>query len=113
MFFFMLIVSGYWFIFTKAATQLNSLMPKADSFYVEFYVVLALTIVFRFISDIAEKMDTIKSEVYLIDWDNNPGKNSWRSMFIVNSLAEFYCYRTISFFWALAWAVFLLVGTQW
>lgn len=34
-------------------------------------------------------------------------------MFIVNSLAEFYNYRTVSFFWALAWTVFLLVGTQW
>lgn len=33
MFFLLLLVSGYWFIFTKAATQLNSLMPKADSFY--------------------------------------------------------------------------------
>lgn len=34
-------------------------------------------------------------------------------MFIVNSLAEFYTYRTISFFWALAWTTFFMVGTGW
>jgi hypothetical protein len=53
MFFLLLLVSGYWFIFTKAATQLYALMPKSDAFYASFYVILGLAILFRFISDIS------------------------------------------------------------
>lgn len=113
MFFFLLVMSGYFFFFTKATQQIYAFLPKAASFYLGFYLVLGLMLLARLISDLHDKLDTIKSEIYLIDWEASPQRNSWRSMFIVNSLAEFYTYRTISFFWALAWTVFLLTGLSW
>jgi hypothetical protein len=113
MFFMLLVFSGYFFFFTKATQQFYVLMPKLSSFYLNFYLVLGIMVLSRLISDIYEKNDIIKSEIYVIDWENSPERNSWRSMFIVNSLAEFYTYRTISFFWVIAWTVFLLTGLGW
>jgi hypothetical protein len=113
MFFLLLVFSGYFFFFTKATQQLYVLMPKDSSFYLNFYLVLGLMLLARLISDVYEKLDIIKSEIYIIDWEQGTERNSWRSMFIINSLAEFYTYRTISFFWVMAWAVFLLTGLKW
>lgn len=47
----------------------------------------------------------------MINWEK--GKNSWREIFIINSLAEFYTHRTISFFWMLLCLMFFLVGLGW
>jgi hypothetical protein len=51
MFFFLLIVCGYFFFFTKVTQQIYIFMPKTDSFYLGFYVVLGLMVLCRLISD--------------------------------------------------------------
>lgn len=51
MFFLLLIFSGYFFFFTKATAQIYVLMPKASTFYLNFYLILGLMILGRVISD--------------------------------------------------------------
>jgi hypothetical protein len=49
-FFFLLITSGYWFLFSKATQEIYILMPKSPAFYVMFYVVFGIMVLFRIIT---------------------------------------------------------------
>lgn len=68
---------------------------------------------FRIITVIADKAAKLNYEVFLINWEKGAFKNSWREIFIVNSLAEFYTYRTVSVFWMLLCTMFFMVGFRW
>jgi hypothetical protein len=50
MFLLLLVVSGYWFFFTKITPSIYVIMPKDQGFYVAFYVVFSIMIFFRLIA---------------------------------------------------------------
>ena len=49
----------------------------------------------------------------MINWEKGHFRNSWREIFIINSLAEFYTHRTISVFYMLLIVMFFMVGLSW
>lgn len=112
MFYFLIVISGYWFLlyYTKNIDVVEEYFnsSKNKNFYVAFYVVAALMGFFRVVTVIYDKKDKLGYEMFMINWEK--GKNSWREIFIINSLAEFYTYRTVSFFWMLLWELLFLVG---
>lgn len=55
MFYFLLVISGYWFLFTKTTQELYIFIPKDDTFYVVFYILAGLMILLRIITVIVEK----------------------------------------------------------
>lgn len=61
MFMFLLVMSGYFFFFTKATQQIYILMPKDQQFYSVFYALLVVMVVSRLLSDFIEKRDILKS----------------------------------------------------
>ena len=81
--------------------------------YPAFYSLVILMVVCRLASALKEKADRLSTEVYLINWERGQFRNSWREIFIVNSLAEFYTYRTFSLFWMLAVVLFFMTGLGW
>ncbi len=56
-----------------------------EFFYVAFFVIAGIMGLFRFITVFLEKKDKLSYEIFLINWEK--GRNSWREIFIVNSLA--------------------------
>jgi len=113
MFYFLIAMSGYWFLFCKTTQNVFIFIPDSDGdfFYVAFYVIAGIMIFFRLATVLYDKKDKLNYEVFLINWEK--AKNSWREIFIVNSLAEFYTHRTISFFWMLICLMFFMVGLSW
>ena len=61
MFFLLLGLSGYWFFFTKAATQLNTLLPATGGLYSAFYAVVSLMVIIRVMAILWIKADTYKT----------------------------------------------------
>lgn len=114
MFYFLLCISGYWFLFSKTTQDLYIFIPEPESaFYPAFYVLAGLMGFFRLLTVIIEKNAKLNIEVFMINWEKGQFKNSWREIFIINSLAEFYTHRTISIFWLLLVVMFFLVGLGW
>jgi hypothetical protein len=114
LFYYLLFMSGYWFLFTKTTSTPFLLLPPADPvLYPAFYALVAVMVVFRLLASLKDKADKLSTEVYLINWERGQFRNSWREIFIVNSLAEFYTYRTVSLFWMLAVVLFFMTGVGW
>lgn len=112
MFYFLIAISGYWFLFCKTTQDVYIFIPRgSDRFYIAFYVIAGLMGLFRILTALYDKKDKLSYQIFMINWEK--GKNSWREIFIVNSLAEFYTYRTISFFWMLIIMMFFMVGLKW
>lgn len=61
MFYFLLIITGYWFLFTKTTTSVVALMPQDSSFYIAFYIVVGATGLFRLIGVVIDKMDKLNT----------------------------------------------------
>lgn len=87
MFYFLIAISGYWFFFCKTTQDVYIFIPDSasDVFYVAFFVIAGIMGLFRFITVFLEKKDKLSYEIFLINWEK--GRNSWREIFIVNSLA--------------------------
>ena len=114
MFYFLFCISGYWFLFSKTTQNIFIFIPSpADTFYPAFYTLAGLMGFFRILTVLIDKKDKLNTEVFLINWEKGQFKNSWREIFIINSLAEFYTHRTISIFWMLLVVMFFLVGLSW
>ena len=113
-FYFLLCISGYWFLFSKTTQTLYIFVPTPDEpFYAIFYVVAGAMGFLRLVTVLIDKKDKLNMEVFMINWEKGQFKNSWREIFIINSLAEFYTHRTISMFWLLLVVMFWLVGLDW
>ena len=114
MFYFLFCISGYWFLFSKTTQNLFIFIPaSSDAFYPAFYTLAGLMGFFRLVTIIIDKKDKLNTEVFMINWEKGQFKNSWREIFIINSLAEFYTHRTVSVFWMLLIVMFFLVGFNW
>jgi hypothetical protein len=114
MFYFLLLTTAYWFIFLKTTPNIYIFAPNQTTLYAAFYIVFGLMVAFRLISVLIEKAEKLKIQIFLIDWEKEKAvNNSWREIFIVNSLAEFCTYRTFSVFWLLLIMLFFMIGLKW
>ena len=114
LFYYLLFMSGYWFLFTKTTSSPFLLLPTSNgSLYGAFYALVAIMVVLRLVWALMQKSDRLNTQVYLINWQKGQFRNSWRQIFIVNSLAQFYTYRTVSLFWMLVVLLFFMTGIGW
>lgn len=114
MFYFLFITTGYWFLFTKTTSTIYTFMSGQDSLYVAFYVVFGVMVAFRLVSVFIQKADKLNIQIFMINWEKQRSvNNSWREIFIANSLAQFSTHRTFSLFWILIVMLFFLTGLKW
>lgn len=114
MFYFLLLTTAYWFIFLKTTPNIYIFAPSQTTLYAAFYIVFGLMVAFRLISVLIEKAEKLKIQIFLINWEKEKAvNNSWREIFIINSLAEFCTYRTFSVFWILLVMLFFMIGLKW
>jgi hypothetical protein len=59
MFYFLLLISGYWFLFTKTTSSVQVLLPNDQSLYAVFYTLVGLMGIFRLIFVIIDKSDKL------------------------------------------------------
>jgi hypothetical protein len=72
-------MSGYWFLFTKTTSSPYLFLPSTSTtFYGAFYALVAVMVVFRLVWAITDKSDKLNTEVFLINWERDQLKNSWR-----------------------------------
>jgi hypothetical protein len=81
--------------------------------YGAFYALVGIMVAFRLIWVVTDKLEKLSTEVFVINWERGEFRNSWREIFIVNSLAEFYTHRTFSIFWMFAVMMFFTNGVGW
>lgn len=67
MFYFLLIITAYWFIFTKATPSIYTFISNDNSLYVAFYIVFGLMVAFRLVSVFIEKLDRLKMQIFMIN----------------------------------------------
>lgn len=69
LFYYLLFMSGYWFLFTKTTSSPFLLLPSNNpSLYGAFYALVAVMVLLRLIWALIEKSDRLNTEVYLINW---------------------------------------------
>lgn len=76
MFYFLLVMSGYWFIFTKTTSNLYTFVSNATSLQASFYIVFGLMVAFRLISVASEKIERLKIQVFLINKEKEKSINN-------------------------------------
>ena len=88
LFYYLFGMSSYWFLLTKTtASPYLILPPSGTGLYPAFYTLVGIMVFFRLFASWKEKSDKLATEVYLINWERGEFRNSWREIFIVNSLA--------------------------
>ncbi len=69
LFYYLLFMSGYWFLFTKTTSSPFLLLPASNpSLYGAFYAIVAIMVLLRLIWALIEKADRLSTEVFLINW---------------------------------------------
>jgi Meckelin (Transmembrane protein 67) len=85
---YLLFMTGYWFLFTKSAASPVFLLPShSTSLYGAFYALVAIMVVLRLVWVIVDKAEKLSTEVFVINWERSEFKNSWREIFVINTLA--------------------------
>ena len=79
LFYYLLFMTGYWFLFTKTTSSPFLLLPRGNpTLYSIFYALVAIMVFFRLIWALREKSDKLDTQVYLINWEKGQFRNSWR-----------------------------------
>lgn len=76
MFYFLLVMTGYWFLFTKTTSNIYTFISDSSSLYVSFYVVFGIMVAFRLISVISDKIDKLKIQIFLINKEKDKAINN-------------------------------------
>jgi hypothetical protein len=114
LYYYLLFMTGYWFLFTKTTSSPVIILPShSGPLYGAFYALVGVMVGLRVAWVVVDKAEKLSTEVFVINWERNEFKNSWREIFVVNSLAEFYTHRTVSVFWMLAIVLFFMTGANW
>ena len=102
-FWFLVILSGYWFVFFKMQERVFLLLPEVDhnsSIYYSFDVLFGLVCATKLISVLFKiYFDQCSFDIFLIDWekpkkrrgyknDIQDGVNAWRSLLLLNEFNE-------------------------
>jgi hypothetical protein len=62
-------MTGYWFLFTKAASSPIIILPShSTSLYGAFYALVAIMVSLRLLWTIVDKMEKLSTEVFVINW---------------------------------------------
>lgn len=69
MFYFLMITTGYWFVFTKTTSTIYTFISAETSLYVSFYIVFGLMVFFRIVSMLIDKADKLKTQIFMINWE--------------------------------------------
>ena len=70
LFYYLLGMTGYWFLFTKTTSSPFLLLPLDNStLYSIFYALVAIMVTLRLIWAMKDKSDKLSTEVYLINWE--------------------------------------------
>jgi len=78
-FYFLLVLTGYWFLFTKSTPSIYTFISHDTQLYAAFYAIVAIMIVFHLLHAIINKLDKLNIQVFMINWQkNDKNKNSWR-----------------------------------
>jgi hypothetical protein len=67
-FYFLLVLTGYWFLFTKATPSIYTFISSDSQLYAAFYAVVAIMIIFHLFYSIINKMDKLNIQVFMINW---------------------------------------------
>lgn len=128
LFWFLVIVSGYYFIFFKWQQQVYLLLPKVDHFsslYYSFDVVFGLVTSTKLVWLIYKiYFEQCSFDMFLIDWEKpktekirkandlgqRKGVNAWRSLLLLNELNELQIYKIISTEFTLITYAFFMDG---
>ena len=69
LFYYLLCLTGYWFLFTKTSTSTFIFLPVVNaSLYTAFYVLVSMMVILRLIWVIVDKSDKLNTEVFMINW---------------------------------------------
>lgn len=69
LYYYLLFITGYWFLFTKSASTPPFLLPHhTASLYATFYALVAVMVVLRLIWVIIDKAEKLSTEVFVINW---------------------------------------------
>ena len=71
MFFYLFVMSGYWFVFYKMQNTAHFLVPDpttASNEYRPFYVVFIITIIFQFLTTLNMIREQVNMDFFFIDW---------------------------------------------
>jgi meckelin len=125
-FWFLVIISGYWFIFFKWQEQVYILLPEVNHYstlYYSFDVIFGLVLSTKLVMLLYKiYFEQCSNDIFLVDWERpktdklkmggessfSQGVNAWRSLLLINELNELQCYKVISTeFTLLAYAFFM------
>ena len=79
LFYYLLFMTGYWFMFTKAASSPVIILPSHSSaLYGAFYALVGVMVGLRVLWAYLDKSEKLSTEVFVINWERGEFKNSWR-----------------------------------
>ncbi|KRX07370.1 hypothetical protein PPERSA_06985 [Pseudocohnilembus persalinus] len=110
MFYYLLIMTGYWFVTYKMQSVPYLLIPSKDQYYDEFYkpfdVMFFLMFSFNMISIVYTIYKQTSIDIFFVDWekpieykekeDRDRGISVWRTLFIANELNEMSIERVLA-----------------
>lgn len=123
MFFFLLVMTGYWFVFFKLQKRSFVLLPSQEDTFSQNYIYFNKVFFVVFGFKLASIFQTIRKQcqidIFLIDWEKmkemrlpvnehgqviDPGISIWRTLFVANEYNELQVTRVVS----LEWTLFIL-----
>jgi meckelin len=127
MFFFLLFLTGYWFIFFKMQNQVFCLIPsdQTSSDYSGFKTVFGIMVGCQFVSILDMIRRQCNVDIILLDWEKPkmfvkkdpesppmPMVSGWRTLFLCNEMNERQSGRYISFEFLMILFAFLMKGVN-
>ena len=127
-FWFLVIISGYWFVFFKWQEQVYILLPEVNHYnnlYYSFDVVFGLVLSTKLVILLYKiYFEQCSYDIFLVDWERpktdkvyrggdsviSQGVNAWRSLLLVNELNELQTYKIISVEFTLLTYAFFMDG---
>lgn len=72
LYYYLLFMTGYWFLFTKSASTPPFLLPShSPSLYGVFYALVGIMVAFRLIWVVVDKAEKLSTEVFVINWEKS------------------------------------------
>jgi meckelin len=119
-FWFLVIMSGYWFIFFKLEENVYVLLPSLTNYttnnYIAFNVIFGILFGFKFLLMIYKIIfEQCSFDIFLIDWEKpkENGINAWRQLLLLNEFNELQTEQLISMEFTLICYAFFMEGVGW
>lgn len=126
LFYFLFVMTGYWFTFYKIQATAYVLMPSENTWdfnYYPFWVCVIIMFSFKAASVVALIWRQTSIDLFFIDWekpkpfenqeDTNRGVSVWRMLFVANEFNELQTERIVDLEWSLFILAFLMNGVSW